>query len=713
MATNEEMRELLDHLQPIFPQVSAYFLLNCIQETRARIGDDGAAVLRECINLLLSGINQDERPDLIETAVKSPEIDDDIICMGSTTRENTNEPCIFIDDDDDDSKQSRNLPMELVEAVTTDTLPSRTQIFTPTKKPFLMDTSTDIFVRTQSCPQSSTNKRNFSMPGSTNSRSLETESTRSVQTNMPSFPEESKNNQLAFLNAVKSLFPQIDNDYLKKLETNYSSLPYITAVQTACDHLLEMKDFPKKRAVGTSECSSAASAKSKSDIDYFKDFSSFLPWDCRKQCEQVLLNDFPMISTKDIRRAMLKFNHHYAPTRKFLEETLIALGSTPNSSSVGNSSSPMPSSQTEISQQRTPVKYEQGVNDSFRNSSGSQSPGTLNQRPSLHSLTFLKRKRNLQKIFEPLDLQLQQEINFFAAYKLLKSEEDDRKIAFLMNEQEYEEEGQKIECGCCFGEVVFEEMVQCLDGHLFCVDCLKNYAKEAVYGSGKATLSCMTSDCETTFPISQLKKALPTHILIKYEDRLQEESLLLAEMEDLVRCPACDFAAILPSEDKVFKCQMCGKETCRFCKEEWSEHFGLKCNEIEKKNVRDVRLSYEEKMTMAKIRKCTKCGCEFTKSDGCNKMTCRCGTTQCYVCRQPNIHYKHFCEHPKDPGKSCRKCQKCSLWSDPSEDDDRAVKELEKEAENAKRQLNADGDSLTTSPSAKKPRLSGLYIEDI
>jgi hypothetical protein len=66
-------------------------------------------------------------------------------------------------------------------------------------------------------------------------------------------------------------------------------------------------------------------------------------------------------------------------------------------------------------------------------------------------------------------------------------QEQDCAIAASMNEAEYLEEGQGIECGCCFGCCPFERMVQCMDSHLFCMACLRGYAKEAIYGEGKVS----------------------------------------------------------------------------------------------------------------------------------------------------------------------------------------------------------------------------------
>ena len=42
---------------------------------------------------------------------------------------------------------------------------------------------------------------------------------------------------------------------------------------------------------------------------------------------------------------------------------------------------------------------------------------------------------------------------------------------------------ESVECGCCFGEARWGAVAQCSEGeHLFCLDCLKHFAEEKLFG---------------------------------------------------------------------------------------------------------------------------------------------------------------------------------------------------------------------------------------
>lgn len=59
------------------------------------------------------------------------------------------------------------------------------------------------------------------------------------------------------------------------------------------------------------------------------------------------------------------------------------------------------------------------------------------------------------------------------------------------------------------------------------------------------------------------------------------------------------------------------------------------------------------------------------KTDGCNKLNCKCGYKMCYICREDIRHsgYSHFCQHFREKPGSCEKCVKCDLWKSIDEAD--------------------------------------------
>ena len=157
--------------------------------------------------------------------------------------------------------------------------------------------------------------------------------------------------------------------------------------------------------------------------------------------------------------------------------------------------------------------------------------------------------------------------------------------------QDMEEEGEGIECGCCFSSHSFvstsgfyafvllipsqSKMAQCTDTHLFCKSCVTSYAS-AKLGEQNSDLHCMDiSGCKMAFPDSELRRVLPEKLFELYEQIQQRRDIELAEIEGLEECPFCDFKAVIDVDfetDKVLRCQNeeCGKFSCRKCKKEVS-----------------------------------------------------------------------------------------------------------------------------------------------
>ncbi|XP_059176444.1 uncharacterized protein LOC131956077 isoform X2 [Physella acuta] len=204
--------------------------------------------------------------------------------------------------------------------------------------------------------------------------------------------------------------------------------------------------------------------------------------------------------------------------------------------------------------------------------------------------------------------------------------------------------GETYECCCCYDDCLFEELTSCPDGHLFCKTCVIKYV-ESAFGEMKTTFQCLTGFCDQNITLNTLQSIIPANLFSKIVRRIQEEEVLQANLPDLVICPFCPFATVMPNyEDKILKCLNpdCLKESCRLCKE--PNHIPLRCEEVEKRPETAMRTYIENMISEAVMRKCHKCGKRFVKDTGCNKMTCVCKATSCYCCKAKDIDYSHF-EH--------------------------------------------------------------------
>ncbi|XP_065339551.1 uncharacterized protein LOC135939221 [Cloeon dipterum] len=318
------------------------------------------------------------------------------------------------------------------------------------------------------------------------------------------------------------------------------------------------------------------------------------------------------------------------------------------------------------------------VQKTKRRSSYLQAPTEIKHLYFLQEATYLNKKK---------------EIELF-----IKSQEEARKNKI----EEAKQKKELLECPvCCEDECLFEDMTSCADGHLFCKNCVKQYAETSI-GDNKTKFPCLDSNCSSEFPLVILKSVLDAKAFACLARRMQTEEIRQANIQDLETCPFCEFSYIPDENNALFECQSesCKKVSCRKCKEE--NHLPLRCEEVEKDSETQARRKIEEAMSEALLRECYKCKSKFYKSDGCNKMRCNCGALMCYICRQPIKDYNHFQNVPGQAANA--QSDKCPLYSN---NDDLHVRQIIEVGEQAKKAAEASGVTLKHDPTKVKPEATG------
>ncbi|KAL4669420.1 hypothetical protein H8959_007974 [Pygathrix nigripes] len=343
---------------------------------------------------------------------------------------------------------------------------------------------------------------------------------------------------------TEARFPDVANGFIEEIIhlKNYYDLNVL------CNFLLENPDYPKREdriIINPSSSLLASQDETKlPKIDFF-DYSKLTPLDqrCFIQAADLLMADFKMLSSQDIKWALHELKGHYAITRKAFSDAI----------KKWQELSPETSGKRKKRKEMNQYSY---IDFKFE-----QGDIKIEKR-----MFFLENKRRHCRSYDRRALlpAVQQEQEFYEQKIKEMAEHEDFLLALQMNEEQYQKDGQLIECRCCYGEFPFEELTQCADAHLFCKECLIRYAQEAVFGSGKSELSCMEGSCTCSFPTSELEKVLPQTILYKYYERKAEEEVAAAYADELVRCPSCSFPALLDSDVKRFSCPnpRCRKGCC-------------------------------------------------------------------------------------------------------------------------------------------------------
>ncbi|XP_024920065.1 E3 ubiquitin-protein ligase RNF216 isoform X2 [Cynoglossus semilaevis] len=492
------------------------------------------------------------------------------------------------------------------------------------------------------------------------------------------------------ITVVLDLFPDVQEAYVAELMQKNN----VKDVNVICNLLLENPDYPRREtaAVAAAAPSSILLESGNTQTDVAEDLFDYaklgtVGLEAVMQAADLLMSDFRMLSCQDIKWALNAMKGHYAITRKALCEALKKWQDACDPSGK---------------RRRSRTSSERCYID-FYFEHGSVK---LTRR-----MYFLENDRRYCRTYNSLEASVQKELVFYQQKAKEWAEHEDFLLALQVNEDEYKKDGQLIECGCCYGEFAFEKMTQCSDGHLFCKECLVKYAQEAVFGSGRSELSCIEGGCLCSYPVCELEKVLPENILCKYYERQAEEAVAATCADELVRCPFCNFPALLDKHMSLFSCPnpRCRKESCRKCHVQWKQHMGKTCEQVLERDEIRTRILFEERMTAARVRKCVKCTTGLVKSEGCNRLLCRCGSAMCYLCRELITGYNHFCQHARSPGAPCRHCRKCSLWTDPTQQDEEIIQEIQREGEAELTKKSADNAEKRVGPSpviaAKRPRV--------
>ncbi|KAF8604337.1 hypothetical protein BDV93DRAFT_522453 [Ceratobasidium sp. AG-I] len=428
---------------------------------------------------------------------------------------------------------------------------------------------------------------------------------------------------------VLSVIPNVESEHLRSLVLSYGSHDGEVDVGTAIiSQLLESPDYPKsdtqKRKGDPSDHEQGSSKRAK--VDYLAEDRkapveiSYL----NLAMDRLLRVDFPQIPKEYIKKMFFKNRTLYAPTYLALQGDL-----------------------------------EDGTKFAVKKTSARSETSRGKRKALVENEDFLMEQRWLVQYLEDAEIR--------------KAEEEEL--------AQCERDGTGVECGCCFGDFPFSWMVQCPDAHLFCRDCARRSAEECI-GNRKTNLNCMDqSGCKLPFAESEVQRFLPQKSLELWHRIKQEHEIELAQIEGLETCPFCSYAVVIDNEhERLFRCENvhCGIVSCRECKKE--DHLPKSCKEMEEDKVLDVRHAVEEAMTKALMRNCPKCGQNFVKESGCNKMTCpKCRSLSCYVCRKVIKGYEHFDQTPQGAARKGQS-SKCPLWDSV---DQRHADEVAKAAQTA------------------------------
>ena len=222
-------------------------------------------------------------------------------------------------------------------------------------------------------------------------------------------------------------------------------------------------------------------------------------------------------------------------------------------------------------------------------------------------------------------------------------------------EPEHESEPEALRCRICDDPAPESEALIFINcGHTFCSGCLNECFRVGLSNKASFPPKC----CENEgIDIATVAGFLEEELVVRYtmvEEEFRTRSPLFCATP---RCSALiSGARVANAVGKFIDCHECGQASCIDCKSSRSRHTEAKCPDFIDKEDRDL-------VNEKKWKQCPGCKNLVEREDGCNHMTCGCGTEFCYECG---------IEFADDNSCGCNTLPDDEGWHHPvAEDDDR------------------------------------------
>ncbi|XP_019101862.1 PREDICTED: probable E3 ubiquitin-protein ligase RNF144A-B [Camelina sativa] len=190
---------------------------------------------------------------------------------------------------------------------------------------------------------------------------------------------------------------------------------------------------------------------------------------------------------------------------------------------------------------------------------------------------------------------------------------------------------RKTTCTICLDDDINANQMFCINKcrHRFCYVCMKKHIEVRLRLEG-SVIRCPHYRCKSKLTFGSCVHLLTPQLRKIWQQRIIENRIPIIQR---IYCPNPRCSALISINEAEVRrrCFECGQLLCIKCKVSW--HVDLSCDDYKKLGPNPTADDMLKALANKKLwRQCEKCKHMIELSEGCIKVTCRCGHMFCYKC---------------------------------------------------------------------------------